>query len=47
MGAFLGENGPVSALQLENIAKHRGPSRALDGVSFSAQARRILRASKR
>jgi hypothetical protein len=37
----------VSAIQLENIAKHWGPSRALDGITFSAEARRILRAYKR
>ena len=36
-GAILGENAPVSAIQLEDVAKHWGDSRALDGISFSAQ----------
>jgi sn-glycerol 3-phosphate transport system ATP-binding protein len=36
-GAILGENAPVSAIKLENIAKHWGASRALDGISFSAE----------
>jgi sn-glycerol 3-phosphate transport system ATP-binding protein len=30
------QNGPVSAIELDEIAKHWGASRALDGISFSA-----------
>jgi sn-glycerol 3-phosphate transport system ATP-binding protein len=36
-GAILGENGAVSAIQLEGVAKHWGESRALDGITFSAE----------
>jgi sn-glycerol 3-phosphate transport system ATP-binding protein len=36
-GAILGENAPVSAIELENVAKHWGESRALDGITFSAE----------
>jgi sn-glycerol 3-phosphate transport system ATP-binding protein len=36
--AILGENAPVSAIQLEGVAKHWGASRAVDGVTFSAEA---------
>jgi sn-glycerol 3-phosphate transport system ATP-binding protein len=36
-GAILGENARVSAIELENVAKHWGESRALDGITFSAQ----------
>src|SRR5512141_482911 len=35
-GAILGENAPVSSIQIEGIAKHWGSSRALDGISFGA-----------
>jgi sn-glycerol 3-phosphate transport system ATP-binding protein len=35
-GAILGENAAVSSIQIEGIAKHWGNSRALDGISFSA-----------
>jgi sn-glycerol 3-phosphate transport system ATP-binding protein len=35
-GAILGENVPVSSIQVEGIAKHWGSSRALDGISFGA-----------
>jgi sn-glycerol 3-phosphate transport system ATP-binding protein len=34
--AILGENGPVSAIQLEDVAKHWGEARALDGITFCA-----------
>ena len=30
------ENAPVSAIQLEGVAKHWGESRALDGITFAA-----------
>ena len=36
-GAILGENPAVSAIHLEQIAKHWGESRALDGITFSAE----------
>jgi sn-glycerol 3-phosphate transport system ATP-binding protein len=36
-GAILGENGAVSAIQLEGVAKHWGESRALEGITFSAE----------
>src|ERR1700693_3570760 len=36
-GAILGENGAVSAIQLEGVAKHGGESRALEGITFSAE----------
>jgi sn-glycerol 3-phosphate transport system ATP-binding protein len=36
-GAILGENAPVSAIQLQDVAKHWGDSRALDGISFAAE----------
>jgi sn-glycerol 3-phosphate transport system ATP-binding protein len=36
--AILGENAPVSSIQLEGVAKHWGASRALDGITFSADA---------
>jgi sn-glycerol 3-phosphate transport system ATP-binding protein len=35
-GAILGENRAVSAIELENVAKHWGESRALDGITFRA-----------
>src|ERR1700682_5280799 len=34
---LLGQNAPVSSLRLEHIAKHGGESRALDGITFSAE----------
>ncbi len=37
-GAILGENAPVSSIQLENISRHWGESRALDGITFEAAA---------
>jgi sn-glycerol 3-phosphate transport system ATP-binding protein len=37
-GAILGENAPVSAIRLEEVAKHWEGSRALDGISFEADA---------
>ena len=37
-GAILGENGPVSSIRLENVSKHWGESRALEGISFEAPA---------
>ena len=33
---ILGENPPVSAIQLEGVSRHWGDSRALEGVSFEA-----------
>src|SRR5712692_6219498 len=36
--AILGENGPVSAIQLEGVAKDWADSRALDGITFAADA---------
>src|SRR4051812_1591503 len=36
LGAILGENPAVTAIELENIAKHWGESRALDGITFTA-----------
>jgi sn-glycerol 3-phosphate transport system ATP-binding protein len=36
--AILGENARVSAIQLERIARHWGEARALDGISFEAEA---------
>jgi sn-glycerol 3-phosphate transport system ATP-binding protein len=36
LAAILGENAPVSSIRLEQIAKHWGASRALDGITFSA-----------
>ena len=36
LAAILGENAPVSSIRLEQIAKHWGSSRALDGITFSA-----------
>jgi sn-glycerol 3-phosphate transport system ATP-binding protein len=35
---LLVENAPVSSIRLEQIAKHWGESRAVDGISFSAEA---------
>ena len=37
-GAILGENAPVSSIQLENVSRHWGESRALEGISFEAEA---------
>ena len=37
-GAILGENARVSDIRLENIARHWGAARALDGVSFEVEA---------
>jgi len=34
---ILGENVPVSSIQLEGVAKHWGESRALDGITFAAE----------
>jgi sn-glycerol 3-phosphate transport system ATP-binding protein len=34
----IGENAPVSSIELEGIAKHWGEARALDGIAFSAPA---------
>src|SRR5205814_10254663 len=36
-GAILGENGRVSAIQLEDVAKAWGESRALEGITFEAE----------
>jgi len=36
-GGILGENGAVSAISLENVAKRWGESAALDGITFSAE----------
>src|SRR5215210_4277460 len=36
LAAILGENPAVAAIELENIAKHWGESRALDGITFRA-----------
>src|SRR5438552_4269296 len=33
---ILGENGPVSAIQLEGVSRHWADSRALDGITFAA-----------
>src|SRR6187397_1141872 len=32
------QNAAVSAIQLQNVAKHWGDSRALDGITFEAEA---------
>jgi sn-glycerol 3-phosphate transport system ATP-binding protein len=32
------ENAPVSSIQLENVSRHWGESRALEGISFEAEA---------
>ena len=32
------QNAPVSAIKLQNVAKHWGDSRALDGITFEAEA---------
>jgi sn-glycerol 3-phosphate transport system ATP-binding protein len=32
------ENAPVSSIQLENVSRHWGDSRALEGISFEAEA---------
>jgi len=37
-GAILGENAPVSSIQLENVSRHWGEAKALDGISFEARA---------
>jgi sn-glycerol 3-phosphate transport system ATP-binding protein len=37
-GAILGENAAVSSIQLENVSRHWGESRALEGISFEAEA---------
>src|SRR5881275_820253 len=34
---ILGENVPVSSIELEGIAKHWAESRALDGITFAAE----------
>jgi sn-glycerol 3-phosphate transport system ATP-binding protein len=34
--AILGENAPVSAIQLQDVAKRWGDARALEGISFAA-----------
>src|SRR4051812_21219251 len=36
--AILGENARVSAIQLEDVSRHWPGSRALDGISFEAEA---------
>src|SRR3954471_22670851 len=36
--AILGENARVSAIQLEHVTRHWGGTRALDGISFEADA---------
>jgi sn-glycerol 3-phosphate transport system ATP-binding protein len=36
-GAILGENAAVSSIQLENVSRHWGESRALDAISFEAE----------
>jgi sn-glycerol 3-phosphate transport system ATP-binding protein len=37
VAAILGENGPVSAIELQDVARHWGEARALDGITFSAE----------
>jgi sn-glycerol 3-phosphate transport system ATP-binding protein len=37
LGVILGENGSVPAIELQDIAKHWGEARALDGITFSAE----------
>ena len=37
-GAILGENGAVSSIQLENVSRHWGEAKALDGITFGAEA---------
>jgi sn-glycerol 3-phosphate transport system ATP-binding protein len=37
-GAILGENAAVSSIRLDNVSKHWGESRALEGISFEAPA---------